>query len=299
MISATTVRKRQQLMAFIERVLAPEPAVQAVVVTGSVASGLARPDSDIDAVVFLNPFDWYIVPAESYWYPSDGSFHSIFSEERVGEECIQLDLTRFDLAHWGGPSHDWPEERCAELCEGWIAFDRSGEVAQLVALRTAYTDVVRRAKLDEAIVWLDQHLSGDGPQRRWDTVGPLIAHDYLQGAYDYLVQALFAYNRRWRPWRNREMPSLLALSWLPRGFADQVLSALNAPSPDHAGYLARANALRGLFEALISQIVADGVYGEDAVSEAFIRSHDEPGRAWNMGEWNRKHAMHSGDRRRS
>jgi hypothetical protein len=24
--------------------------------------------------------------------------------------------------------------------------------------------------------------------------------------------------------------------------------------------------------------------------EAFIRSHDEPGRAWNMDEWNRKHA---------
>jgi hypothetical protein len=152
--------------------------------------------------------------------------------------------------------------------------------------------------LDEAIVWLDQHLSGDGPQRRWDSVGPLIAHDWLQAAYDYLVHALFAYNRRWRPWRNREMSSLLALSWLPQGFADQVLSVLNAPSSGHVGYLARANALRGLFEDLISHLIADGEYGEDAIGEAFIRSHDEPGRAWNMEEWNRQHAVRSMDRRR-
>ena len=118
MISATTIRKRQQLMAFIERVLAPEPAVQAVIAVGSVASGLARPDSDIDAIVFLDPFDWYIVPAESYWCPSDGSFHSIFSEEGVGEECVQLDFARLDLAEWADPSHDWSEERRAELCKG-------------------------------------------------------------------------------------------------------------------------------------------------------------------------------------
>jgi hypothetical protein len=25
------------------------------------------------------------------------------------------------------------------------------------------------------------------------------------------------------------------------------------------------------------------------IGEAFIRSHDEPGRAWNMAEWNRHH----------
>ncbi|KPV42324.1 hypothetical protein AN477_18695 [Alicyclobacillus ferrooxydans] len=32
-----------------------------------------------------------------------------------------------------------------------------------------------------------------------------------------------------------------------------------------------------------------GTYGKDPVSEAFIRSHDEPGRAWNMQEWMRRH----------
>lgn len=148
---------------------------------------------------------------------------------------------------------------------------------------------VRTARLDEAITWLDQHLSGEGPQRRWDSLGAAIAHDRLQAAYDYLVQALFAYNRRWRPWRSREISYLLALPWLPAGFADRALAASSAPSPGYAGYMARVHTLRALFQDLTARLIADGEYGQDAVAEAFIRSHDEPGRAWNMDEWNVRH----------
>jgi hypothetical protein len=269
-------------------------AVRGVVVTGSVASGLARPDSDIDAIVFLDPFDWYVIPAEFCWCPSDRSYHSIFDETKVEAECIQLDFARLDLSRWGDPAFAWPEERCAELCEGWVAFDRSGEVAELIAARTAYTDATRTAKLDEALVWLDQHLANDRPQRRWDSVGPLIAHDGLHAAYHYLVQALFAYNRRWRPWRNREMVSLLTLSWLPGDFAQRILSVLNPADADLRGYLDRAAALRGLFEELIDRLIADGEYSDEAISEAFVRSHNEPGRAWNMELWNRRHVARSG-----
>jgi hypothetical protein len=284
-------------MVFIERELAPEPAVQAVIGIGSIASGLARPNSDIDAIIFLDPFDWYIVPAEFKWCPSDGSFHSIFSQEPGLEECIEFDFARFDLVQWVDPSYKWTEGRCAELYEGWMAFDRSGQVAKLIATRTAYTDEIRTAKLDEAITWLDQHLSGDGPQRRWDSLGSVIAHDRLQAAYEYLVQALFAYNRRWRPWRNREMSSLLALPWLPEGFADRVLVALNAPACDYNGYLTRVDALRALFQDLTNRLVADSKYGDDVISEAFIRSHEEPGRAWNMDKRNVKHLERGAYRR--
>ena len=73
-------------MAFIERELVPEPAVQAVIGIGSIASGLARPDSDIDTIIFLDPFDWYILPAEFKWRPADGSFHSIFGWLLIGTD---------------------------------------------------------------------------------------------------------------------------------------------------------------------------------------------------------------------
>ena len=69
--TAATIQKKPDLTTFLERVLVPEPAVQAVIGIGSIASGLAQPDSDIDAIIILDPLDWYIVPAEFVWRPSN------------------------------------------------------------------------------------------------------------------------------------------------------------------------------------------------------------------------------------
>jgi hypothetical protein len=292
--TSAALQKRQDLMDFIERELEPEPAVQAVVGIGSIASGFAREDSDIDAIVFLDPFDWYIVPAEFKWCPAENTFHSIFSHISCTEKGMQFDFARLDFTQWADDSFAWSEERCAELHGGWLAFDRSGKAAELIERRTTYPDAIRTAKLDEAITWLDQHLSDDGPQVRWESLGPLIAFDRLQAAYEYLVQALFAYNRCWRPWRNREMSSLLALSWLPENFGSRVSAAFGISALDYTGYMNRVECLQGLFRDIANRLVSDGEYGEDVIGEAFIRSHDEPGRAWNMDEWNRKHAERHG-----
>lgn len=290
MTTPATIKKRQVLMHFIEMELAPEPAVQAVIATGSIASGLARADSDIDAIVFLDPWDAYIVPAEFVWRPADRTFHSIFIHEPVLENKLQFDFHRFDLTQWMNPSFEWPEANCAELSTGWLAFDRTGIAADLVAKRTTYTDAIRISRLDEAITQLDQLLSDDAPQVFWDSLGALTAHDRMQAAYEYLVQALFAYNRRWRPWRSREMSALLALPWLPEDFSNRVLAAFSISSPDYAGYMNRVEVLRSLTQDLTTRVVMDGLYGDNLVGEAFIRGHDEPGRAWNMDAWNRQHA---------
>jgi len=282
MFTEATRQKRAELQQFIDIVLAPAPAVQGVVGIGSIANGLARPDSDIDAIVFLDPMDLYIVPAEATWRPTDNTFHSIFSDVAG----IQVDLQRLDLAQWSDPAFEWPQGRCSEMAEGQLAFDRDDRVAELIAARTVYSDDLRLAQLDEALVWIDEHLGGDGPQLRWESLDPLVAHDRLQAAYGYLVQALFATNSRWRPWRNREMTALLALPWLPESFAERAFAAANAPSIDHDDYMQRVQALRGLFHDLCEHLMANGDYGVDVIGEAFVRSHEEPGRAWNMDEWN-------------
>jgi hypothetical protein len=290
MTTSGTIQKRQELRNFIEQELAPEPAVQAVIGLGSIASGLARADSDIDAMVFLDPFDPYIVPAEFIWCPEDKTFHSIFSEEPGLEGGIQFDFHRCDLTQWMDHFFEWPEGYCFELSIGWPAFDRDGKAAELIARRTTYTDAIRISRLDDAITQMDQLLGWEKPQARWESLGYLIAHDRLQSAYAYLVQALFAYNRRWRPWRDREMDYLLALPWLPDDYAKRLPEAWSISSPDSAGYMERVAVLQGLFKDLTERLVADGLYGEDVIGEAFIRGHEEPGRAWNMDEWNRIHA---------
>ncbi len=286
MITDATHHKRQQLRRFIEQKLVPHSVVQAVVGVGSIASGRAHAGSDIDAVLFLDPLHLYIVPAESIWRAADDSFHSIFTEDtELHHTGLQLDFKRVDVQVWRAASYAWSEPMCAELASGWIAFDRTGDVTRLIAMRTAYDDTARIPRLDEAITWLDQHLGDDGPQVRWDTLSPAIAHDRLHAAYAYLVQALFAYNRQWRPWRNREMTTLLQLPWLPAHFGERVLVALNAPSNDYHGYLARATMLQHLFHDMLQQLITDGTYGANPVGEAFIRAHEEPGRAWNMDAW--------------
>jgi hypothetical protein len=277
-------------LTFIERELAPHRAVQAVIGVGSIATGLARPDSDIDAVLFLDPFDPYLVPAEFIWLPSDRSFYSIFSDAPgVQATGIQLDFSRYDLAQWADPGYAWPEAVRCGLHEGWIAFDRSGQIAGLIAERTAYPDAIRLGRLDAALVELDGYLKWDDPEVLWQSLGSARALDRLQAAYDALVAALFAYNRRWRPYRSREMVHLLRLAWLPEQCEARILAALNAPSLDRVGYVHRFQALQALFADLLAQLVSDGTYADDAVSQAFIRTHDEPGRAWNMDEWVRQH----------
>lgn len=290
MVTAATQHKRDQLTHFIERKMAHIPAVRAVIAIGSIGAGTAHDESDIDAAVFLDPLDLYVVPAEAIWYEADDSFHSIFTNnETVHRDGLQVDFLRLDWRQWSDPAFQWPEPRLAELGAGWIAFDRHGEAAKLIAARTTYDDQTRIVRLDEAITWLDQHLGEDGPRIRWETLSAAEAHDRLNAAYFYLVQGLFAYNRRWRPWQNREMTALLQLAWLPEKFADRVLTALVAPGHDRAAYEVRAEMLQSLFQDLLTKVTADGIYGSDPIDESFIRRAEEPGRAWNMKEWNAEH----------
>jgi hypothetical protein len=289
MTTEASTRKRQQLLSFIHDQLAPKPPVQAVVVVGSVASGMARDDSDIDAVIFLEPLDLYIVPAESIWWSEDGRFHSSFTENSlIQEHGLQLDFKRFDLAAWRAPARVWPEPLLAELSSGWVAYDRRGEIGQLLAERTRYDDTTRQERLDEALVWLDLLLSERTLASSWSNLGALIAHDRLQAAYEWLVQALFAYNRRWRGWRNREMGALLELPWLPVDFEQRMLAVLLA-APGYSGYEQRAAHLQKLRDDVIRQLQATGDYGQQPVQEGFMRMHEEPGRSWNMDQWMATH----------
>jgi predicted nucleotidyltransferase len=287
-MTPSTERKRAQFKQFIEEVIEPETAVKGIVGIGSIATGRMRPDSDIDAIVFLDPFDYHIVPAEAIWDPQTDTFHTIFSDDaRLHQDGLQVDFLRLNWQEWSDPAFEWPEARKAELSQGWVAFDSDGRLPQLIAKYTAYDYDTRLKRLDEAIIWLDQHLNWSKPPEVWETVGPLIAHDRLHAAFHYVVDALFAYNSMWRPWRNREMDAVLQLPWLPENFAQRALTAANPPNLNYEGYEARIAAIRSLFEEMLQQFVENGDYTHVPIDQAFIRHNEEPGRAWNMDEWSK------------
>lgn len=288
MTDAST-RKLAQLEDYIRRHCLPEPAVQCVVAIGSTARGLAAEDSDIDAIVFLAPYDLYAVPAEFVWLPEPDTIHRIFSAEAKLPEAVQLDFTRLDLSDWRSPGFTWPQERCAELAEGKLLYDRDGYVEPLIRKRTRYTDSVQAQLLDDAVTWMDQHLAEGTPEHNVERYGLLTAHDRLTAAGDYLVQSLFAVNRKWLPWRNRRIEVLLQLPWLPADFPEHFTQTLATGSLDRESFDNRVNALRLLMVSVLIRARELGIYGDDPISEAFIRGHDEPGRAWNLKEWKWKH----------
>src|SRR5262245_15080821 len=119
MTRAILEQKRHELLRFIQQEIVAETAVQALIAIGSLATGTPRPDSDIDAVVFLAPFDLYAVPAEFQWRLSDGTFHDIVVDLT---DAVQFDFKRFDLTQWSQLTFVWPEPLRAELNTGWIAF---------------------------------------------------------------------------------------------------------------------------------------------------------------------------------
>ena len=296
MSTPATIQKRQQLLDFIDQYLKPEPAVHAVVGIGSIAFGTMRPDSDIDAILFMDPLDYYIVPAESKWMPERNTYHSIFSKDpEVHEKSIQLDFQRFDLKQWSAPDFNWSAGQRAAFVESWLAYDRDGRVAQLFAERTAYTAADRMTHLDKALLDLDLQLKWDDPAELWESLGPAVALDRAQSAYEALIAGLFAYNWRWRPWREREMTYVLTLPWLPPNFAERVIPALNAPSTDLAGYCQRFATLSSLCDDLLNQLADEDDYGAEPIDQAFTRSHNQPGYAHNMDEWNAEHAKRQGN----
>lgn len=257
----------------------------------SVASlqGMRANHQTIDAILFMDPVDRYILPTESIWCPWDDTFHSIFvRDQHIQQNGIHLDLSFRDMAEWSSESFKWPEFDRAGLAESWIAFDRYGQIEPLIKARTLFDDNARLARLDEFILTIDDELGDDTAERNWSRYGAFTAFSRLDAAYDALVSGLFAYNRKWRFYPNRETEFMCRLPWLPDDSECRMLLAMNGPSLDEDGYAKRANMLREISNEIVTKLQQEGIYGEDPASEAFIRTHDEPGRAWNMHEWNQK-----------
>jgi hypothetical protein len=288
-------RKLTALDAFIRTHLAPYAAVRGVVVTGSVARGDAREGSDIDAYVFMDPLDPYIVPAESIWDPRDDTFHSIFSDDVwLDLNGLQLDLHRVDINTWAECGTPWPEPVRAELAEGTVIHDPSGTVAELIRAHTAMSDAERQEILDEIVIQGLALVGSEDPTEGIDTLGVVEAADRVTAAYQELTRGVLALHKKWRPWRNREYRVLRTLPWLPRGLREHPLTLMIGSTEDEDHHGTRHQAVRTALLETIRHLQELEMYGDDALGEAFRRAHDEPGRAWNMDGWNDEHIRRHG-----
>ena len=128
------------------------------------------------------------------------------------------------------------------------------------------SDQQRRRILDEVLVAAAGLLRQD-PVSAWASLGPAEAFDRLQTAYEELVRGVFAYNRKWRPWRGRALRSLARLDYLPPAIADDLEGAVRTAGDGSTAYNARSRLLGLALDQLIDQLHHDDDYGPDAVSE--------------------------------
>lgn len=285
-LSAATHRLRAQLGDFITRHVAPHPTIKAVVVYGSVASGAATESSDVDAFVFMDPVDPWLLPAEAIWNPEEDSFRSIFSERPVVPGELQLDLTRVSLQERRGDA-PWPPADRAALTHRWVAFERPGtDVESLVVERIAMSERERRTALDAALLAADGLL--ENPETLWER-DELEALDALNAMWEAVMAGTYAINRVWMPYRGRGVRGLRRLPWRGALGDDLLMRCVATDGTDRAAFVKRAAALTRAHEALLAHLQDDPEFGEDPTFAAFLRAHDEPGRAWNIEEWSARH----------
>lgn len=283
----STAAKREAFLTFIERHVAPHAAIKAVVVYGSVADGTAVASSDVDALVLMDPLDPWLVPAEAIWNPADDSFRSIFSDQPMGPGELQVDLTRVPWPEWSAPDFRCPPQLRAKLDVTWVAHQREGiDVEALMERVVAMSPRQQQRLLDAAL------LAGDGltddPEELWQR-DELEALDALNAQWEALLRLLYAVNQTWFPYRARAVRNLARLAWRAGLEGETLRSCLAAPA-DRQGFLDRASALNLVRQRVVARLSDDPRYGQDPVFAAFLRQHDEPGRAWNMDEWLRRHA---------
>ena len=75
-------------------------------------------------MIFLDPLELYVVPAEFKWEVGTDHFYTIFDPHLEEKPIVQLDFKRLDLAQWQDRLFVWPESMCSMLSKGWIAFDK-------------------------------------------------------------------------------------------------------------------------------------------------------------------------------
>ncbi len=247
------LRKREQLENYIHTELEGHPGVRGVVLTGSVATGDAREDSDIDITVFLNPFRKDIMPHEFIWDPKTREYFSIWDEH----PGVQIDAKRLDLEK--ERRREWKEAEKSELAEGIIIFDREGQIRELLNDKLVYPEKLRLDRLIENEIRIDYYLTEWRLMMWIERGGALQAHYLLNIAVDEILESLYAYNRIFMPWEYRKLYRSYSLPWLPANYRERIEEGLLSRSLSEDDVKRRLEILKKLYQDISDKLREEGL----------------------------------------
>ena len=234
--------------------VAARPEVIGLVVVGSVARGVERPDSDVD--VYL------VVTDEAYADATRSGQVAFVSRDGATYEGGYVDVKLASPSYLRAAVDHGDDPTRASFDGGRVAFDRSGELEQLVSrmatlTATTWAERVRTYRAQLALYggyFLVQ--AADRGDRF------LLQHSAVHSAYAAGRCAL-AHHRRLFRGQKYLAKDLVGLAELPDGFLDSWWAVVDEPTPT------AARTLIGVVDAWLG----DPLTGDEALS-AFIAANE-------------------------
>ena len=270
---------------FVERKLTIWPEFTAALVVGSVATGEARSDSDVDCILIFDKFNEGIVPAEFVWNPSTDTFHTIFDVEATDVGGVQVDANRVELSNF--LNQEWSDDLKHDLAHALMIYDRHQTVSQAIEEKLSYSDTLRISRIQNHLGWASYHLEEWRLQGWVERGGIESAHDQITAALEQIIQLLHAYNREWLPSRYRWLVSTSRLKWLPTKCLENLRDAICQVSPDKESLLKRRSVLISVLNSIRKKLEEDDLLSSPL--DAFVADHPGLGYAHNFDSWLEEH----------
>jgi Nucleotidyltransferase domain len=211
------------LEAFVTQVK-EEGIFDAVIVSGSIAKGTAREDSDLDLYIVVagDVYDQRKAVGDlAFISPCD------YPGGYVDAKLISLQVLRETAARG-------PEPMRASFIGSTVAHSRIGELQSLVSSIPVYPEQNRAVNMRDFFSYMALHARYFGPQAiaKQD---PFLLHHSLSQTVLFAGRALLAYNRVLFPCPKQLLSALERAPDKPEGYMESTRQLLAAPTAEHFG----------------------------------------------------------------
>jgi len=206
---------------FVER-LKNKKEVEGIVLLGGLGvRNFLDKHSDVDIAVFVNYQD-HELKLPPAWLPRF-DFHVKLPKPIEGIEDIEFNVHQQILS--AELDHEWDEGKKEAYSRGNVVYDRRGFLTKFLEDKLAYSAEERQRKLIEIIGQLPWY-SEINPRRQIERGFIHNAHDLLNQTGEMIVEALFLFNRRYRPHKKWRLETSFRLPWVPRKYEVYMKEAL-------------------------------------------------------------------------
>lgn len=273
---------RERIMPFVER-LKSKSEVEGIVLLGGLSNNDYRnfmdKFSDVDISIFLSidsnqysehgrlePKIQEILPA---WLPNF-EFHVPFAENMI-EINVHQQIIEFEE----NKNKTWDEaKKEAYAYSAEIIYDKKGRVKRLINEKVRFNEAHRKLRLAQLLGQYQWYVRIN-PLRQIERGFLENAHDLLNEGVEMFMEALYLFNRRYRPHKKWRIAMSFDLPWLPKEYQEKLRASMKVEGFGQESILRRRECLIELFEELQQAVTDEGDFDTTAYQYACKYVYDD------------------------